>query len=1524
MESVTPFFKPSRYFPRAEITHRKVNSEETKSCFSIIHRSYISSFSLPFYWVRGFLLFNNELRCDGSFHPKKFFVGLAEVSIPDKLVEKILQNTFTIIYKEEPHKITLKELISHYLKLFPNHDVHWIGSSLSLGKEWSTLYLKNANLDQDLESPLSKSFDYIVGNFTDIDIRFMVPPRKPRHNSRFIEAIDIADHDSLDSLDPDYVRLALENLCCLKFHDKFFRWEISAFEPDEKTKTFSFEKRDGDQYDIDLVQCSHKIPPFVTTQEAAYMSFKDYFATGKTDPQFLGGIQVGEYFLHQAAKIFYIPDRTRINPGTFKRFIQLITYGYITPQRGIIRDILQVFNGCKGGTKQFFNVFQKRKAHLDSNPKTELAYCLNLISCVKEFYPTRLNVSYWEQCANLLTAPQKGLSLHIDRYIKEHHEGCGELITVLKTCSLITYATKIMTDETSGSDALYPIYPGTQNGEPYLAMPVSQQTAVHLKLDADKTISDLLSYFDFVANTPSASSEKKSKLVNIFVHFLEKQLIVKLEPNKENGVRDFAFLDIDPTKIQNALSGFKVTDEAVIHALNLIWKSIHHACHLDYCTNEIDIITSLAPGLNLFGEKETQDHLIEFMRSSISSPLVLKILQGLKERSHLNLDEILSVIFGVMGQEEVSTCEAGYQLWREAIKHEKYSEKEKCAGLLKLFSLTYQKRKSLFNKRVDSLLKEQLINPLLLAEQCQKLGLHELAVIAFGYCSYTVDSLLKEQLINPLLLAEQCQKLGLHELAVIAFGYCSYADVKKHPKSLIPLSHIRGKINLQLCCKLIIYLTRQKHFTPARKALQKIPVQSLDSDEISAMSDCANQIINHLISGDNHDLAVQTYRLFVQKELLRNEHKRQWDFLSKLCDRIGSKPAISEELLAMLKSLLTQPGIIVPKLANRIKTTLNHIFRYANFLQKLSILCALNQFNYTAKSKELINFHNHQFKKLVKNSDQTEKFKITCSYLRIHEWTYAAQALIKMSSDDFCARSYQLALIILNQLNLHTDLSLMSDLFLLCQDQMDDTLLIEHLPTVSENTSLSDQGGLLSRLVKRVNTIDAERGLKLLYHLLGLKIQLQNLPLVLSLLQQNVDNPLISWTAYRSVTGQFDSRECREEKIAYLKQIIEVCLLNQDQSELAGEIFLYWGELGVDPSDFTQWIELLNFKLNSLQTQNRVDEIVAFFQILDSQVWMQEHLSDYVETFFTGLIKSFQEHQNVPTDLFYQIWGLFSNSHLKRGFFWDYVREVALSKGDLATAWDLTFKKHLKDEQQKDLQFVLYPINIEELEYGSINSRKWKRLLKRCMNEDEVRFSPSVHKYIYKLIKNHILDISGHIKPKKVVKKAIQWSVVPPDWFNKCRNADDETKPVIDKIGKHNIEILERLAVGIWCLTNESSLRLSSKIIERLNIIGAVFRVMSKRKNTLHKSYDLMCYEYDRLAIQYRMDILKTLKKHPDLKTYKKVIADTIWDCYKLEIIFFVRKHIYLLTLVCCVMMFIFYLFYLYMSQGRSSGEEDC
>ena len=1439
MQINSPIFHPRGSFPLPESPER-VGSVSAEIPFC----------ETPLLRLHRLLFKAGELGFDGSINPHGFFSGLRAVSISTKAASDLLGNTLTLFRsrsvealdlakpvsnKKNCCRFTLKEFIRYYLHLFPGHDVHWIGSSLPLGKLWSTQFLKDLELHPEMKSLLLDSIGHMSEDFADIDIRFMVPP---------------------GSSDRDYVRIALESLCRLKTGDPSFVIEASSFQPHEKTKILTFKDGLESSCDIDLIQCADSTPPFLTTLDTAYLSLSDFLSTGMTLPSFIGGVRPGDYFLHKCAKIFHIPDPSTINPGTFKRIIQWQTYGYGIPQKGIIDQALKTFQAVKGGRKQFLAVFRERREHLDPCPKTVLAYCLNLISCVEENYDEEYRIDYWKQCADLIKLPEQGLTKQIALFIKRNYHGCGYLVAVLKACCLMTYVTKKL--KSPSSPTLIDIYPGTQNGEPYFVLPIAKST-VFLKLEPNKTINDLLYFFDCTSETPS--SPLRNELVNILLEFMKRLMKATLDQN-DSVMDEFNGLGIDPARIQDILTGTKITHDPAIHALNIFWKAIYHTSHpLDF-EDEADCLRSLGPALLLFKNIKLQNQFIQFIESYTRSDLIRKILTRLKEASRLDLPTIYNVIFDVTGHGDVTACEIGYQIWIEAILHPQYPAGAKSDGLVKLMIPSYADRKTVFDKRLQSILEERKV--------------------------------------NPLILTHFLSQAGQSNLAIMAFTHCSAADVKKYPQCLVTIS-ANKKIPLPMRQKLIHFLIEEGYFDKALVHIKKIHTPLLSTNEKKAMVGAATKAVNHLINTKQIDRALKAYHSFVSKGILNCDASKQWNFLTRITTKIQDPHQLSDELIYKLIDLLKTPIALDTKKVKQIRSTLSHVLSLLDFEKKLMVLCVLYQLTLDTQNKILTNFHTQQFNKLMKSRDHAEKLVVAESYAENRIWLFAAQAIAKISPDS-SEKSYELALKTLDHLSHVAEFNLMWNILLLYQDRMDIETLEKYLRILCpESSTITDKSGLMSKLLLKVSQLSIELSLRLIDYILKHHIQLSDVPLLFEIVEQHTDDPLIAWNRYLAICDGQEIEKLRHDQLRCLKSIKDACLDRGDSIELTPKIIDHWSQIGVDFEDMGFWMYLITVEMNSYFSENQFDKMINRFRSLERLCTKRSNFVTFVRRCFQEIYELHQKDKRVPTDIFYLLWDEFSDVE----DFWDLMRSIALEDGELETVWNLTSKN------DRLRFFYRNPKSLEELNSEILYSKKWRKILKGSMSGEKSTFHSDALPGFFKLINKSILDVRKPIFRRELIEKVTTWGAPPKEFWLNFQDADGEVREARDKLTEVKLDLLDRMVMGIWCLTYKNPLNLSQKTQEQLGIMGSVLWILCQRLSCKDPNYMRLRIDFDSIASKFSKQIVQALGDHPKLEKYQKSLDETRGIFNLVNFLFWMSLHqnsLWVLSIIinCCLFYFLY------------------
>jgi len=1418
----------SKPLPTVHYFHPLAPEDETrlsiydKSVFGLVHRSKDSVFTIPLHRLRHLLIERGEINWDGSVNPFGFFRQQLAVPISNLAVECILGCTLTV----NGSSFTLKEFIQHYLSLFPNHHVHWIGSSLPLGKQWPTQFLKRFDIDEALKEALEDSLDFMSDEFPDIDIRFMIP------------------HGSVDL---DYVQLALEDLCKSKI-------ETHPFSPDEKTKIFTMKKGLGDQFDIDLIQCSHVVPPFNTTLDTAFLLLNNYFNFGDTTPLFMGGVSAGEYFLHRCAKIFYILDPKMINAGTFKRIIQWQTSSYLTPQPRVVDQTLRMFQATKGGRKQFLAVFQERQRHLSPCPKNSLAYCLNLISCIEEHYDIGYKVDYWKQCAELINLPKKGLSRLIAEFIKNNYHGCGYLVTLLKACCLMTYATKKLM--TSTSQTLLDVYPGVQNGLPYFVMPINTHSSVHLKLEAEKSMRDLLNVFEIT------SEMTRKALVTILLEFMKRVFTARFERG-DKAVHDFfAELNIDPANIQNQFSGQEITQEPAIHALNIFWKGlIHTLCPMNL-EDEMDCVRSLAPALTLFKENKMQHQFIEFIESYTRSELIQNILTRLKKVSRLNITTIFSVIFDLLGQADVKQCEMGYQIWTDAISHSKYQMESRCKGLLNLLLPSYDSRKTVQDKRLHSMLLEKKVSPIILTQ------------LLFEY-------------ERPALAQE-------------AFKYCCAEDARQFPRCLIPINRFQN-FPLPLWQKLISMLIAQGFFEQAQSDLQKIDLSAIFEDEKKSMTKAATAVVNHWISTKQINKAVNIYQIFIRKGLLNKETSRQWNFLAKACSKIHNSKDISDDLVNKLIELLRNPIALSPKKAKQIQAILTRVLPMLEWSNKLIVLSVFYQWCQTTQNKNLTSFHERKFKEMLSSCDDEKKLALVQTYTEHGHWPFAARALIAISMGSR-KTALTLALKILDHLRHLKEFDLMWKILFLYQTLIDDSALEKILITLcTKSRSCPEFPKLNVNLLRRISTMSPETCLLVTDFFLDHKVQLEDIPLLFGIIGRHTASPGLAWARYLSVCNGQKVKSFHLERLRCLKSIKNASIEGGDSTVLLPSIINHWGKLGIDSDDLSEWMQLVTIEMNDYFTNHQFDKIIERFQSLKRHCSKHSNFVANLKTYFRDLYFLHQEGKKIPTELFYLLW----DNYPEVGEFWDIMRSIALNDGELERFWDLTAK------YDSLIFFDREPVDLESLRVEIIKTEKWLHIFEQSMIGERSKFAPSSYKGLYRLVNKSIVDISKSFPHREIIAKVTKWGLLPKRVWLMLQNAAGELRQARDTLTEAKLLFLDNFVMGIWSLVHNNPLKLRPATINRLEVMGAVIWILSARLSNGDPDYHQLMKRFDPIAAKYRDVIEMAIKGHPKTGIYHKSLIETqgIFNFQRIFLWLYMNPHNLYYLMMIFFNLYVFYWF---------------
>jgi len=1414
-------FNPHRLvgFPKAsgDMQTRVVPAD--RSVFRALHQSPSFDAHSPLHELRKVLLHFNEIFDDGTVNMRGTLFALPPPSVSEVKIDAMLNSSFTVTSTIPPSeasappdkhsspicRLTLKELTNHYLKLFPNHQVHWIGGSLPLDRDWLALCLKNYEGEPEILKRAVRCLSLVSGKFSDIDIRFMSPAGSPGG---------------------ECLRHAIEDLCRIKTGNPSFVLNAPFFRPEEGTRVLSFKKGGYDCFDIDLIECSHTIPPYLTTLDTAYLPLNEYLYEKVSTPRFLGGVTAGVYAAHKLAKIFYVPHPSLVNPGSFKRYIQYTTGHFITPQAGLVHDILTSFRMKKGGKKQFLAVFQERKEHLSSNPKTILAYALNLASCINEYYDEGYKVPYWRECAKLVMAPEEGLSQNLASFIQESPHGCGYLLTALKSCGLMIYAAGELASELPQS--LPNISLGVQNGEPYMVMPIDDST-IHLKLEAGNTHAELADMFTFL------SASTRDDLRQILIKVLKLLFQIKMKPNGSDSIRALNKIGINLDEIQKPFSKTPITADPVIHALSLFWKAVDHLHSPRQAVDEWTILRSLIPTLTLFPSAKNRKQIIDFIAASIQSELISDVLEALKESSRSDFPGLFNTLLNAVARAGVQSTELGFQIWREALKHPDYIMAAKCEGLVELTQPAYETRKACFYRRVQRLLAQREVNPLILTH-------------------FLVD-----------------RKLG--ELIFLGFDNVTEDDAKMWPHCLSRVSHY-SKFNLPRRLRLIFLLVEQNLMDEAVKHIKKIHMPLLPAPEKQEINDAAIKVINDYMARQNPNTALEVYQSFLKKGCIQKSDDDRWNLLDKAAKTLPQGAAVGDDWLFQLEQVLDTPVVLTPGRAAQIETIFLRFSHKVKFDRMLPLFAKLHAFATRSCNESLLALHEARFNHWIKNIDDGKRKKAARYCAKRGLWVQAAASLLRISKGNRQEAS-QIAYAVLKYMS-RQNADKLWNLFIAYRhvfDQKQTASLISQLtPYCSQLCSTADQKGALSNTLNRLSKNHFPLAIEFLDRCLESGVKFKKVPLIFELNAGAAANHRACWRRYQQICETQRLDKWREAQRACLFAINDVCLKKRDL-KLIGAVVRHWCETGLDDESFEKWASSAELILMESLMCGRVESVVEELKVLQSLCTPRRCFRALVARFFWSLLKAYHSEGLISAGSIYQIWDLYSRQALDDCKLKEAMYTIASEEGNMERAWSL-----LGDSKDRFVFFANSARTADEREQELQRTRKWLRLMEHSVSAHDSSRHPEILNFLLKTVNRDVMNTKRSLDDRRVIDKTIAWAQYPDIFYDDSEEYDSSMEKALKSLKESKIELIHHLIKGLWSLTHGHSLELKSSVKHRLQIMGAVLWFLFPLPLNARQVDPDMSREFIQLGRRHRETIEEILLErgleldNPDDDSYLKKV----------------------------------------------------
>lgn len=1364
-----------------------------ESFFSKIHQIRASVFSIPLFLLRKDLVCSEEIIDEGSLSSWSQLQSFHGSSLRKDRINEWLQHTFSLSLFKTRMTFTLKEFARTFVKMYPHLELHGIGSSLPIDPLWAASNINKMELDKNTQFLMIQCSEMMDTHHHDVDIRIM----GEEGAEAFLKVLAALCKEKLPerSITPNMIACAIP----------------PPFRPDEKTTVMTFSNDEGTTA-IDFIFCNASSPSFLATIDAPYISLNEFFKTKKAPLHFCHGVIFSEFLIHKLAKIYRVPDANKINSGGFKRLIQKQTYGYITPQKGLVDKIVASYLNEKPRSKQFYSIFNERKEHLIQDPKTEMTFCLNLISCIEEFFPPEDKIRFWKECAKLITKEQSKLLMDIAYYIKKYPHGGGELITLLKICSLMTFTSYKLKKKGSAINSLPPVYASVQNGEPYLALPVNAQNTVHLKLDPKKTLSDLIDYFDFARNHHEISLARKKDLTEILLEFTKRLLVVELAENATpHDMKDLIHLGMNPHDIEQRLTPHEFSEDPSLHLLNLIWKVFSQICDSDLPFYEQSAITSLVPALDLLHDQKEQmvflDKLenLSFHHPKVFSKIVKRMKEKLLNDRNLSFSEGLEILFQIMGQEGGETCHQGYLLWVEAAQESRFREEEKCRSL---FALLAHLSPKILNKRLNAQLENKSVSPLEI------------------YRSLTPEIALSQTVIFQLL-----NRLVENHHYSESKALMEKLEKGKNKKMLMPIAN-----------RILNHYIAQKKPDEAIECYRFLKSFGLEKDKF--LKDW--KFIQSLFR--NRQPTKSIIYLVIQ-------------FFNQLKEEI---PVLNPKIAGQMASILDrsfQHMSFEEKLS--CLTSLHDFNRQADFEPLTSCEIKLR------KSLVYSSLPSQKFA-IAKAYGSHYSWKIAAEVLTTIPNHWNENPKILKDFFDFCLRTLNQ----LNVTD-ESQLLLSWKLLLICQNSLNHDLLLaktemlfrqlkEH-PNI--HPEINDWNQKLSQLIAAMRDSTPFLGSKMLLFFCRLGIEFKKKKCLLQFSDE--DSLDMAWNIYQSLTSSLKPDQFKDSKIAYLRQLSLKAKKHDYHSVIIPEILNMWRALAAPCKMPKEWMEVIQWDIHNQMMKGQIK--MAFTQLKLFIKCSKNH--NEIRSFLQKSFKEFyavycqHSHSDFNPHVLIEMWKKYSTKFFKNDDIRNSILDIYLQEGMLPEAWGIQLKSEslIHEEAFQSLDAIVDRIHCES---------RWNRLFKTSKIAKGLYFKNEVHNIFFKLICRDICPVQKNLSDRDVVQKVLKWQAVPPD-FNQIKDSQENPEEFLKLYLKTRTSVIDALVIGIWGLTRKKVIKISDALERRLHIIGAILWLKVGKETRMPQGTPDFQMTFHLILNEFRPLILEELKGDPCFNQYEDLVIDS-------------------------------------------------
>ncbi len=1377
----------------------------TQSLFDI-HEAQPGNGPFNHYRLRHALIQENELLPDGGLNPKGFFAKVGPVAASERAFENMLSQTFTIQTPSGKRPFTLRQFVAAYQTLFPYIDIQWIGSSQPLRSLWHSLFLKDLKCSDKLKALLTESIDYIIDDYPDIDLRFAAPPEMKANT----------------------ILAALESMTQAKLP----HLEKMCFQPEDKVMILPIKKGSGNNYDIDFVQTAKAEPPFLTTLDAPYLSISDYLTRRDTHPRFLGGVTAGEYFIHRCAKIFYVPDRKNINAGAFKKLVKAWTYSLMTPQDGIVKTILYEYNKRKSGVAQFENIFQHLKSHLLRDAKTELAYCLNLIVLIQEFYPEKYKQRYWEKCS-LLTSekPQKELLEQIKHFIETRGPHLGFLIAALEASSLMIDTVKAISKRTESSQSILRTYPAAQNGSHCLVLPFNKTASVSFSVHPEQTFCKLLDLFKHWSKIPAEDQKTARLIVPIMLDFIRKILPFSWVKWSPDDCKGHLKLICEPQAIHQIFTGNAITEEPILHLLHLFWTSVFYYLHPGRLKNEREIIISLAPALSLLKNQNDQRHLLDKLAAlSFTGPLS-KIVTVLQEGTATQFPDIFMEIIKILGSGEQKDQELGFAIWKESLSSPHLEERTLSRSFFLLIAPHFTYRQTVWTSRILTACEERNVNPLLLAEQFLRCGFSKLA-----------------KKLLPCIKKE---------------------DGKKYPRSLETIAEIESKLPTAIRFQLITSLVETSQWLLAKEHIRKISMKSLSEKECLTLRLAANTILRFLSKQPCGDLFIETIGIFASKALINpktvKECETRWKLLDNFRHHNGKINKI-KPLLHEVRDLLAQTEPLNKKALLCAATFLNYLIDIVPVKTQSEVIAAIHTWNQAQKSKRIDRLIDRWFRHSV-NLRRGENIHAADYFVQRREWGFAAEMLTNIASKDIGGAAC-LARQVIENLDFQDEGDLRAELLLLFQPELSDDQIQHHSESLisfgAKRASRLKLQPLLTSWLRRLQVIESRLALHFLIASLRNGATFENRSLLFSLISDrslDLEEAFAAFEMISALDHDDNEKKAQQTAISQLALRLKEC---DSQPPLVIKLVDTWLNIGLPPQHCELWSQLFLHELRLRIRRGEKRQLIDRLKCLYARKNVSSLVDNSLLCFFRHQKEECENGSLVHFEIFAELWQRFVSVKKVPQEEVVFFRDFALDGHDYEKAWELT----------KVVDALVF-FKSDDCDLASLKkewkrSLKWQLLIEKSVGADVERPSQLCSELFYKVFCRDIVDVRSSISQKNLISKIVRWAQIPEELVFPLDETDTPLEKTRHRLRATQLTLMDRIVQGLSKLAmNTSPITLSDDELERIQLAAAVLWILSYRRSSGHPSFEVCSYFCDVWVNKNRKLIEAKLSQLPSFPSYQ-------------------------------------------------------